>query len=129
MLKNSGAHALSLSITVSLSLSPYFCLALYLSLSISLSLFPYLCLALSLSLCLSHSRSLSPSLVCKLPSQSGCYGESQVQQFYLQQAIQVDALSFEKVSESTMLKKLTARFVRDAAVIITPCNSHCKSVY
>lgn len=75
------------------------------------------------------------TLVNKLPSPSGIFGESHVIKFYNQKGAQADAFSFTNVSEDVVLKKLkalnlnkatgqdniSAKFLQDAAEAIAPC--------
>ncbi len=85
-----------------------------------------------------YFSSVASKLVEKLPDPSGQYGESQFVEFYSQQEVKVNGFSFEKVSEAVVLEKLKnlnsskatgldnipARFLRDAAEVITPCITH-----
>lgn len=77
---------------------------------------------------------IADTLVNKLPTFTGVFGESHVKSFYQRMGVQVNAFSFAEVSEAEVLLKLKAlnpskatgldnipcRFLRDAAEVITP---------
>lgn len=83
-------------------------------------------------------NTIANTLVKRLPSPTGMYGEKQVWEYYRQKGIQTDSLSFESATEDTVLKKLRAlnpnkatgqdkipaRFLRDAAESIASGLTH-----
>lgn len=81
---------------------------------------------------------IASTLVNKLPSPSGRYGEDHVESFYKRLGVRTDDFHFNEVSEEVVLLKLRAlkpskatgidnipsRFIRDAAELISPFITH-----
>ena len=85
-----------------------------------------------------YFTTVAQSLVSKLPSQSGYYGDGHVKAFYQQKGVLMDSFSLKEVSKEDVLAKLKAlnpskapgldnipaRFLRDAAVGIASSITH-----
>ena len=95
--------------------------------------------ALNVANCLNTFFStIATTLVNKLPSHSGLYGEQHIQAFYKNKGVRKDDFKFVEVKTEEVIKKLSSlqpnkatghdniptRFLKDAAVTIAPMVAH-----